>query len=164
MNLSVSIEKEHLAFLVISLLVVSWIGLAVAVNPGVSHPADEIYIGTDTLQDVVDTSKGSLLVMHSQTTTIPDCPGGWTKLWDGYSFIAAYLSAGYEAPQDLGSTGSCLKEFRSTPQIECSSPNACDYFTTGDYSMWLSTKTTDEGGVSGSNMVSRIGRCAVCSK
>ncbi|KAK5972325.1 hypothetical protein GCK32_000574 [Trichostrongylus colubriformis] len=30
---------------------------------------------------------GFLLVKHSQTTDIPRCPEGYTKLWDGYSLL-----------------------------------------------------------------------------
>jgi collagen type IV alpha len=28
-----------------------------------------------------------LIVMHSQSMTIPECPGGWEELWAGYSFL-----------------------------------------------------------------------------
>ncbi len=173
MNISVNIEKEHLAFLIVSLVVVSWFGLAVAANPGVSHTADEIYIGTETLQEAVDTSRGSVLVRHSQTTTVPTCPSGWTELWNGYSFMSAFLHAGYEAPQSLGNSGSCLKEFRPVPHMECGGDggytNRCDYATDGDYSMWLSTRTTDEGPVTGTapeftDVKERISRCVVCYK
>lgn len=30
---------------------------------------------------------GYLLVQHSQERTVPQCPIGLTKLWDGYSFL-----------------------------------------------------------------------------
>jgi len=30
---------------------------------------------------------GYLLVRHSQDVTLPECPAGQTKLWDGYSFL-----------------------------------------------------------------------------
>lgn len=44
---------------------------------------------------------GFTLVRHSQTTTIPHCPPGGTKLWDGYSLL--HLEGNEKAHgQDLG--------------------------------------------------------------
>lgn len=44
---------------------------------------------------------GFLLVRHSQTTEIPQCPLGQAKLWDGYSLL--YLEGNERAHnQDLG--------------------------------------------------------------
>ncbi len=44
---------------------------------------------------------GFLLVKHSQTTEIPQCPPGQAKLWDGYSLL--YLEGNERAHnQDLG--------------------------------------------------------------
>lgn len=28
-----------------------------------------------------------VIAVHSQSMSIPDCPGGWESLWVGYSFI-----------------------------------------------------------------------------
>jgi len=166
MNLSFDVDKTHLVFLIVSIVIVSWIGLAVATT-GVSHNADEIYIGAETLQNVLDTSKGTFLVKHSQTTTTPSCPSGWTELWNGYSFMSAFLSASYPGEQDLSSPGSCLSEFRAIPQIECGGTGGytsrCDYATDGDYSMWLSTRTSDEGPIT-TGLEERVSRCVVCSK
>jgi len=29
----------------------------------------------------------NVIAVHSQSISIPDCPGGWTGLWIGYSFV-----------------------------------------------------------------------------
>jgi integrin beta 8 len=29
-----------------------------------------------------------VMALHSQSIQIPNCPSGWTSLWDGYSFMA----------------------------------------------------------------------------
>jgi len=42
-----------------------------------------------------------MLVIHSQTTSIPRCPAGSSKMWDGYSLL--YLEGNEKAhSQDLG--------------------------------------------------------------
>jgi len=47
---------------------------------------------------------GYMLVKHSQTTSIPTCPPGATKMWDGYSLL--YMEGNEKAhSQDLGTTG-----------------------------------------------------------
>ena len=44
---------------------------------------------------------GFLLVRHSQTTELPQCPVGQSKLWEGYSLL--YLEGNERAhSQDLG--------------------------------------------------------------
>lgn len=44
---------------------------------------------------------GILLVKHSQSATVPECYGGHTKLWDGYSLL--YIEGNEKAHnQDLG--------------------------------------------------------------
>jgi len=44
---------------------------------------------------------GFMLVRHSQTTSLPQCPHGGTRLWDGYSLL--YLEGNERAhSQDLG--------------------------------------------------------------
>ena len=61
--------------------------------------------------------------------------------------------------------GSCLETFNPIPFIECGNPNACDYFTGGDYAMWLTTFNSDQSTMNGiSNIAKYIGRCTVCSK
>ena len=49
-----------------------------------------------------------IFVIHSQTETVPTCPGNSTKIWDGYSLI--FLGDNfYQTGQDLGRAGSCMK-------------------------------------------------------
>jgi hypothetical protein len=38
---------------------------------------------------------------HSQTTLVPDCPVGTSKLWDGFS-LSFIMGNGRAAGQDLG--------------------------------------------------------------
>ena len=46
-------------------------------------------------------ASGSLMVRHSQSTIVPRCEQGTTKLWDGYSLL--YLEGNENAHhQDLG--------------------------------------------------------------
>ncbi len=103
----------------------------------------------------VSASEEKLLVLHSQTELVPDCPSGWFSEKAGYSFILSALSKGRVSAQDLSDPGSCLENFGSTIQIECVK-NICDYITGGDYSSWLHGT-----GVHPSISPSR---CRVCSK
>ena len=100
----------------------------------------------------VSGSEEKLLVIHSQTTLIPDCPNGWKSEKFGYSFILASLDSGITSSQDLSDPGSCLDQFGSTVQIECEKTK-CDYITTGDFTSWL---LGDSGTLPS--------RCRVCSK
>lgn len=44
---------------------------------------------------------GFMIVRHSQTADIPQCPAGGTRLWDGYSLL--YIEGNEKAhSQDLG--------------------------------------------------------------
>jgi integrin beta 8 len=113
----------------------------------------------------------SVLVKHSMTNSTPDCPEGWTELWEGYSYQGSYLSINYESGQLLGDTGSCLKTFFPIPFVECPNSAACDYFTAADYSIWMIAKNTQP--LAGEtfllsnyqeNIQPYIGKCRVCSK
>ena len=33
----------------------------------------------------------NVIAVHSQAETIPSCPNGWSRLWDGYSFVMVYI-------------------------------------------------------------------------
>ena len=44
---------------------------------------------------------GYLLVKHSQSTYVPQCPYGQTKLWEGYSLMY-FERNGKSQQQDLG--------------------------------------------------------------
>ncbi|XP_068456104.1 collagen alpha-4(IV) chain-like [Clinocottus analis] len=74
---------------------------------------------------------------HSQDHAVPACPAGWRSLWTGYSFLM-HTGAGDEGGgQSLTSSGSCLKDFRAHPFIECQGARgSCHYFA-NLYSFWL---------------------------
>jgi integrin beta 8 len=96
------------------------------------------------VEEVVMEGKGiEIIAVHSQTSAIPNCPAGWEKLGDEYSLAGSYLYGGYGGFNDLGSSGSCVEQFRPIPLIQCHSPSQCNFFTSSDYSMWLSTDTSD---------------------
>lgn len=54
----------------------------------------------------------AVLTVHSQSTSIPNCPSSWTSLWTGYSF----LMVSYTCASGLDLKQSCLQYF----QILCS--------------------------------------------
>jgi len=57
---------------------------------------------------------GFMLVRHSQTTSVPQCPPGATQLWDGYSLL--YLEGNERAhSQDLGELSVSLLAFSLCP-------------------------------------------------
>ena len=118
---------------------------------------------------------------------IPKCPENWLELWIGYSFLMVisqkklhklqnihnlpfqHTDAGAEgAGQSLVSPGSCLRDFRPRPFIECHGHGRCNYFTSA-FSYWLATIDPNEQfsrpvpqTYKGPSAKSRIGRCAVC--
>lgn len=99
---------------------------------------------------------------HSQTTSIPVCPAGHVRLWDGYSLL--YIEGNEKAHnQDLGFAGSCMRMFSTMPFIFCDFNNVCNYASRNDKSYWLSTNAaipmmpvTEEG------IRPYISRCVVC--
>merc|ERR1712123_163876 len=111
-----------------------------------------------------------VLALHSQTMNIPDCPENWVRMWDGYSFVM-HTDAGAEgAGQSLSSPGSCLKDFRSRPFIECHGHGRCNYHTTA-YSYWMATIEKDRmfkkpvpQTLKAGDLRSRISRCVVCMR
>lgn len=109
------------------------------------------------------------IAIHSQAMDIPNCPPNWLELWTGYSFLM-HTDAGAEgAGQSLVSTGSCLKDFRARPFIECHGHGRCNYYTSA-YSYWLATIAENEQfsrpvpqTLKGpANTRSKISRCVVC--
>ena len=114
----------------------------------------------------------AILVNHSQTTTVPSCPAGWSQLWNGYSFMLSsdqLFGGGYVNDQDPSSPGSCLQIFKATPFIECDTrgnpPNPiCIYKSVGDYTAWLSATNTVLGPISDTGASDYVSRCVVCSK
>uniref|UniRef100_A0A183V3I4 Collagen IV NC1 domain-containing protein n=1 Tax=Toxocara canis TaxID=6265 RepID=A0A183V3I4_TOXCA len=105
---------------------------------------------------------GFLLVKHSQTSEVPQCPQGMVKLWDGYSLL--YIEGNEKSHnQDLGHAGSCLSRFSTMPFLFCDVNNVCNYASRNDKSYWLSTTApipmmpVNEAGIE-----PYISRCAVC--
>ena len=81
---------------------------------------------------------GFMVVRHSQSAQVPDCPSGMVKLWDGYSLLMMQGNDhGYH--QDLGSAGSCLQKFSALPYLRCDHTNVCYYGQTNDLTYYLST-------------------------
>jgi integrin beta 8 len=134
---------------------------------------DKTYSGEDMKTTIIGRCSvcekpAPLLVMHSQTTEIPNCPDGWNELWNGYSYMAGFLHTGVSSGQSLGDTGSCLEIFYPIPFIECSgtNPDSCNYLTTDDGASWIIKKDmTDMGSIFElENLEPLISKCAVCSK
>ena len=104
-----------------------------------------------------------LIAVHSQTTTIPDCPTGWDSIWDGYSLLMAVGGGSSAVLTDLGKTSSCMEEFRFQVFNECSGTQ-CDYQTGDDYTYWLSVSGTNySNSPSVITNLNRTSRCRVCS-
>lgn len=105
---------------------------------------------------------GFMLVRHSQTTSVPMCPQGGTKLWDGYSLL--YLEGNERAhSQDLGTAGSCLQRFNTMPFIFCDFNDVCNYASRNDKSFWLSTTAPlPMMPIAGQEIPPYISRCVVC--
>merc|ERR1712142_523786 len=111
-----------------------------------------------------------VLALHSQTMNVPDCPENWDYMWEGYSFVM-HTDAGSEGSgQSLSSPGSCLKDFRSRPFIECHGHGRCNYYTTA-YSYWMATIEKDKmfkkpvpQTLKAGDLRSRISRCVVCMR
>eukprot|EP00795_Rhopilema_esculentum_P016249 gene16249-7628_t len=114
------------------------------------------------------------MAVHSQDTTYPDCPLGWSSLWTGYSFLMMTGSGGTGTGESLTSSGSCLEKFRSNPFIECNGKRGtCDFFS-DKFSFWLRTVNKQAmfqpaevetlHGNKGHDLTSRVSRCRVCTK
>lgn len=109
-----------------------------------------------------DYQTGILLVKHSQSTEIPRCEAGHTKLWDGYSLL--YVDGNdYPHNQDLGSPGSCVRRFSTLPVLACGQNNVCNYASRNDRTFWLSTSAPiPMMPVVEQEMKGYISRCVVC--
>lgn len=105
---------------------------------------------------------GILVVKHSQTEEVPQCPLGMSKVWDGYSLL--YIEGNEKSHnQDLGIAGSCLRRFSTMPFLFCDFNNVCNYASRNDKSYWLSTNAPIPMiPVSDDNIRQHISRCAVC--
>merc|ERR1712066_285651 len=105
-----------------------------------------------------------IFTRHSQEITIPACPAGTTKLWDGYSLLFTQTNERAHG-QDLGSAGSCPRMFSSMPFMFCDLNEQCNVASRNDYSYWLSTSEnmpmTMEN-IKGQELEKYISRCSVC--
>jgi integrin beta 8 len=66
---------------------------------------------------------------------------------------------------DLGSAGSCLRNFGTMPYLFCSLKKQCRFAARNDYSYWLSTDSTppmDMKNMRGGDIERYISRCSVC--
>ena len=105
---------------------------------------------------------GILLVRHSQSSQVPECPGGMEKLWEGFSLM--YLEGNEKSHnQDLGVPGSCIARFNTMPFLFCDFNNVCNYASRNDKSYWLSTdQPLPMMPVRDQEIQGHISRCAVC--
>lgn len=113
----------------------------------------------DTVPDYLT---GTLLVKHSQSSSVPSCESGHIKLWDGYSLL--YVEGNEKAhSQDLGMAGSCIRKFSTMPFLFCDFNNVCNYASRNDRSYWLSTTAPiPMMPVRENEIKDYISRCVVC--
>lgn len=113
------------------------------------------------------------VAVHSQDYIAPTCPPGWRSLWAGYSFLM-HSGAGDEGGgQSLTSSGSCLRDFRAQPFVECQGPRGTCHYFANVYSFWLTHVSLDEqfgpGPVpsvlkAADQQRQQASRCHVCTK
>lgn len=116
-------------------------------------------------------SRAISMAVHSQTTTLPQCPTGWEQISIGYSF-AMHTAAGAEGGgQSLSSPGSCLSDFRATPFIECNGARGTCHYFANTFSFWLTTveqsnqfRRPEPETLKAGNLRNRISRCTICMK
>ena len=105
---------------------------------------------------------GFMLTVHSQASSVPACPSGMNKMWEGYSLL--YIQGNERAHgQDLGEAGSCIRRFSTMPFLFCNINNVCNLASRNDYSYWLATtEPIPMMPVSEQAVEKYIGRCSVC--
>lgn len=109
-----------------------------------------------------DYLNGLYVVKHSQNDSVPPCPPGLGKLWDGYSLL--YLEGNEKShTQDLGLPGSCLRKFNTMPFLFCDYNDVCWYASRNDKSYWLATNAPIPTSiVAEKDIVPYISKCSVC--
>jgi len=112
------------------------------------------------------------MAVHSQDVSLPDCPTGYESLWSGYSFMMIAAAGKTGSGQSLGSSGSCLEDFRPKPFIECQGAQGTCHFFSDKFSFWLTTidptrqfqvptpQTLSE--TKGDDLTAKVSRCRVC--
>merc|ERR1719219_2617826 len=110
------------------------------------------------------------MAIHSQDIDVPECPDGWSSMWEGWSFLMHTGAGTGGGGQDLQSVGSCLETFRSAPFLECHGRGTCNYFAT-TFSFWLSTvddstqfDQPESEVLKPGKLQTRVSRCNVCSR
>ena len=105
-----------------------------------------------------------LLTIHSQTTSSPTCPSGWSSEWSGFSFFMMGGGNGSVSGVDLSSPGSCVRGFAKMPIIECKPNGTCEVQSPSDYVYYLSTRSNNSGNLNNAQSMDYTSRCRVCSK
>jgi hypothetical protein len=119
------------------------------------------------------------IALHSQTTTPPDCPGGWTKEREGYSIV------GFRSPHqpdylkfihDFSDAASCSPTVNFLPTAVCgyvssgSNSIECQYTDNGAsgeaeiITLNTALSSTVVNARTASEMAPSLGRCSICSK
>ncbi|XP_038817835.1 collagen alpha-2(IV) chain-like [Salvelinus namaycush] len=121
---------------------------------------------------VVCEAPSPAVAVHSQDNGNSFCPPNWRSLWVGYSFLM-HTGAGDEGGgQSLTSSGSCLRDFRAQPFVECQGPRGTCHYFANIYSFWL-TRVGADGPLSPTSQGTlkeewqqrlNVGRCNVCMK
>ncbi|KAG5675946.1 hypothetical protein PVAND_005803 [Polypedilum vanderplanki] len=109
-------------------------------------------------------SRGFVFTRHSQSVTVPRCPVNTNLLWEGYSFVSI-IGSGRSVGQDLGTSGSCLRQFSTMPFMFCNLNNVCSYAENNDDSIWLTTgepMPMSMTPIPAREMEKYVSRCAVC--
>lgn len=110
----------------------------------------------------------SLLVRHSQSPDVPNCPDGNVRLWNGYSLLEIYHpNINRWRTIDLGSADSCSPFFGNTPLTTCREDGHCAVGTPmTPTKSWLSTTSPkpDGGSLPTANetILDHVSRCVVC--
>ncbi|CAL8312852.1 unnamed protein product [Gadus morhua 'NCC'] len=96
-------------------------------------------IGSHVSRCVVCEAWAPTAAFHSQEPTAPACPPGWRSLWTGYSFLLHTGAVNDGGGQSLTSSGSCLKDFRAHPFVECQGARGTCFYFANRLSFWLTT-------------------------
>ncbi|XP_019636489.1 PREDICTED: collagen alpha-1(IV) chain-like [Branchiostoma belcheri] len=141
-------------------------GIGLPGGPGLPGPPGDVgRPGPQGLQGQGGARTFDLMTRHSQTTMVPQCLPGMTKMWEGYSLLHGEGNERAHG-QDLGTAGSCVQRFAPMPFMFCDINFNCHYATRDDKTYWLSTVATEQeipdSPVSGIDVLRFISRCVVC--